>query len=64
MTAQKKDQTWFCDKCRQSGAVTYEADADVMSVVQLVEDDHIRVSPGCDQPVMMLRVVGDSFAAS
>jgi len=50
------DQEWICEKCKRSGKVSYTKDeADVMSVVHKIGDDHKRVSPNCTQSTTMLR---------
>lgn len=55
--SQLRTQKWFCEKCKKSGSVGYRAHEDVMTVVQLIGDDHKKVSPGCDQPTSMIRAL-------
>lgn len=55
-------QRWACEKCAQTGVVRYQLRGDVMSVVLLIEDDHKRVSPTCDQPVSGIRVLNTEVA--
>ncbi len=52
-----REQRWSCEKCKATGSVKHEQRADVMSVVYLIEDDHKRVSPECNQPVRGIRLV-------
>lgn len=52
-----QEQRWACEKCKATGSVKHEQHADVISVVYLIEDDHKRVSPECDQPVRGIRLV-------
>jgi hypothetical protein len=53
-------QIWYCDTCCRDGTVKYgKQDADVMSVVYLLSDDHKRVSPDCSGGSLSLRVVKD-----
>jgi hypothetical protein len=53
-------QKWECEKCKKTGSVEYEKGADVMTVVHQLGDDHQLVSPKCDQPTGMLRIVRES----
>ncbi|MBI2612720.1 hypothetical protein HYW59_02820 [Candidatus Kaiserbacteria bacterium] len=52
-----REQHWTCEKCKATGSVKYQLHGDVMSVVYLIEDDHKRVSPDCDQPVSSIRAL-------
>ena len=47
---------WNCEGCGKRGAVYHPEDADVMTVVALIEVDHKMNSPGCTVAVRGLRV--------
>lgn len=52
-----EEREWTCEKCGAKGKVSHERNADVLSVVYLIEDDHKRASPECDQPIRGIRIV-------
>jgi hypothetical protein len=51
-----KAQPWDWEKCHKSGVARYENGADVMSVVNSIEDDHSRVSPDCGFSIQHITV--------
>jgi hypothetical protein len=51
-----KKQEYFCQGCRYAGVVEHEEHADVYTVINLIEDDHKRNSPACDQDIRSMRV--------
>jgi hypothetical protein len=51
-----KTQQYFCPACRYAGAVEHEEHADVYTVINLMEDDHKRNRPHCEQGVRGMRV--------
>jgi len=47
---------WLCEQCGKSGAISHEQDIDMYSAIQLLEDDHQRVSAGCKFDPARVRV--------
>lgn len=52
-----KPQIWYCEVCGVLGAVMFEDGAGVMSVIHAMDDQHKRVSPGCNLDVLRLRSI-------
>lgn len=52
-----KPQLWYCEACGVFGAVMYEAQADVMSVVYAMGDQHREASPDCENGPYELRAI-------
>lgn len=49
---------WFCEKCRTASFVEHDKDADVCSVINLIEDDHERMNVKCLFDPYSVRVEG------
>jgi hypothetical protein len=39
--------TWRCEQCGEQGTVEHDPRIDVWGAVQLIDEDHRRVSPDC-----------------
>ena len=57
-------QKFRCDWCRKEGEVPVEPHEDVFSVVYKIKDEHRRLSPTCEIPVSMIRLVSPSEVMS
>lgn len=59
-----KQQDWFCEACKTSGTVKFGMEeADVSSVLHLIEGNHRRQSPTCPNPIGQIRVVNHAMQA-
>lgn len=56
-------QYWFCESCKRVGSVLTDPDADVMTVVYLIGDNHREISPDCKQTVYGIRVFDEKDLA-
>lgn len=52
---------YFCEQCQCVGTVTHDDHADVMTVIDALEDAHSDAMPDCDNPRMRLRVLNIAF---
>lgn len=50
-------QKWTCEKCGKTGNAKYQDDADAMSVIYAVEDDHQLQSSRCNENIERIRMV-------
>lgn len=61
-TIAKYREIWFCETCEKAGRVEPgEQETDVMSVLYLIEEDHIKESPECTESVRKIRVVNFDY---
>lgn len=53
-------ERWYCTKCEKHGRVEYSGrNSDVMSVIYLIGDDHLRISPECSGRIKSLQVLNE-----
>ncbi len=50
-------QIWQCPKCHRAGVVPADPDQSVRLLAQLIDADHKRLLPACDNPAECLRIM-------
>lgn len=50
-------QLWWCERCKQIGAVRLDDHEAAMDAIYALDRDHLRISPTCPNAAMFLRVL-------